>query len=467
MSLSLNETLSKLTPEWSESLLPAIRQELRRSKRVIVVLDDDPTGTQTVYDTPVLTHWSVKALRDELSREGHLFYVLTNSRSLTADKANDLAREIGKNLVEASQEAKRDFVVVSRSDSTLRGHYPGELNALAAAINEPDAVYIITPFFWEGGRLTIDDVHYVAEGETLVPAAETSFAKDATFGYRSSNLKHWVAEKHASAVDPAHVHSIGLTDLRQGGPDSVADKLVQLPAGSQCVVNAVSMRDMEVFVLGSIRAEAAGQTMLYRTAASFVQARAGLEPRPLLTRDEIIDATAKAGLIVVGSYVPQTTKQLEVLRHHHAKSLRAIELDVNELLSDRRESTIDTAAQTINRHLSANHDVVLYTGRTLITGPDATSSLRIGTQVSEALVRIVRSIQVPLRFLIAKGGITSSDVATQGLGVKRAIVAGQILPGIPVWRLQHESRYPGLGYVVFPGNVGDQQALLAAFEKLK
>jgi uncharacterized protein YgbK (DUF1537 family) len=81
------------------------------------------------------------------------------------------------------------------------------------------------------------------------------------------------------------------------------------------------------------------------------------------------------------------------------------------------------------------------------------------------LISIVRGLQVRPRFLIAKGGITSSDVATRGLGVRRALVRGQILPGVPVWRLGAEARFPGLDYVVFPGNVGGDTALADAVRK--
>ncbi len=94
-----------------------------------------------------------------------------------------------------------------------------------------------------------------------------------------------------------------------------------------------------------------------------------------------------------------------------------------------------------------------------MTGVDAESSLAIGRRVSDGLVAIVRAISVRPRYLLAKGGITSSDIATQGLGVKRALVLGQLLPGVPVWQLGPETRYPGLGYIVFPGNVGGPQAL--------
>jgi uncharacterized protein YgbK (DUF1537 family) len=68
---------------------------------------------------------------------------------------------------------------------------------------------------------------------------------------------------------------------------------------------------------------------------------------------------------------------------------------------------------------------------------------------------------------LTKGGITSSDIATEGLAVKDALVCGQIIPGVPVWKLGAESRYPGLIYVVFPGNVGDAQALVEVVNKLR
>jgi len=85
--------------------------------------------------------------------------------------------------------------------------------------------------------------------------------------------------------------------------------------------------------------------------------------------------------------------------------------------------------------------------------------LDIGRRVSDALIAIVQGLAVTPRYLIAKGGITSSDTATHGLGVRRAVVLGQAIPGVPVWQLGAESKYPGLGYVVFPGNVGADTAL--------
>ncbi|MFG0265596.1 MAG: four-carbon acid sugar kinase family protein, partial [Rhodopirellula sp. JB055] len=214
MTQTLSDALQGVAAERSESLLSTIRENNERSNRKIVVLDDDPTGTQTVYDTPVLTTWGVEELEAALDSPSNLFYVLTNSRALSEPEAIDLAKEIGKNLTEAARRVQKHFVVVSRSDSTLRGHYPAEVDALAEAVGIPEAVHVIAPFFLQGGRYTINDVHYVAESDGLVPAAETPFAKDAAFGFQNSNLKRWVCEKHNDDLNPEQIVSVGLNELR-------------------------------------------------------------------------------------------------------------------------------------------------------------------------------------------------------------------------------------------------------------
>ena len=453
------EFLAGLPEEWPDDLLPEIQQKVKASGRKVVVLDDDPTGTQTVHSTPVLTEWPVEALRAELANDLPAFYLLTNSRSWPLAEAEAMMVEIGHNLAEAARQADRGFVVVSRSDSTLRGHFPGEVSALDETLAGDFDAWLIIPFFLEGGRYTIDDVHYVAEGEWLVPAGETEFARDAAFGYRASNLRHWVEEKTGGRVPAQSVSSISIQDIRRGGPERVAERLAGLAPGSVCVVNAASYRDMEVFVRGLLTAEAQGHRFLYRTAASFVRVRAGLSPHPLLTRTDFDLSESGGGLFVVGSYVPRTTSQVNVLLAH--PGMVGLEINVEALLDQsRREDEIARVSGQAEQALRGGEDVVIYTGRQLVTGEDAESSLSIGQRVSEGLVAMVRAISLRPRYLVGKGGITSSDLATQALDVKRALILGQILPGVPVWQLGPESCYPGLGYIVFPGNVGDSQSLV-------
>ncbi len=457
--LRKEEFLPGLPHEWSPDLLPEIQQQVKASGRKVVVLDDDPTGTQTVHSIPVLTEWPVEALQAELTNDLPAFYLLTNSRSRPLAEAEAMMAEIGHNLLEAARQADRNIAVVSRSDSTLRGHFPGEVSALDEALGDDFDAWLIIPFFLEGGRYTIGDVHYVTEGEWLVPAGDTEFARDAAFGYGASNLRKWVEEKTEGRVPAQRVSSISIEDIRGGGPERVAKSLTGLEPGSICAVNAASYSDMEVFVRGLLTAEANGHRFLYRTAASFVRVRAGLSPRPLLTRADFDLSGAAGGLFVVGSHVPRTTSQVNALLAH--PGMVGLEVNVEALLDkSRREDETQRVSVQADQALRGGEDVVIYTARQLITGADAESSLSVGQRVSEGLVGMVRAISVRPSYLVGKGGITSSDLATHALDVKQALILGQILPGVPVWQLGPESRHPGLGYIVFPGNVGDSQSLV-------
>ncbi|PKN68179.1 MAG: hypothetical protein CVU57_00715 [Deltaproteobacteria bacterium HGW-Deltaproteobacteria-15] len=463
---SKKDLLQSLPPEWPVDLRPEIQQEIRSSGRKVVVLDDDPTGTQTVHSIPVLTGWNREALETELQNESPVFYILTNSRSLPLDEAQRLNREIGSNLSDAAKGTGRDYVVVSRSDSTLRGHFPGEVEALADSLGRDFDGWIINPFFLEGGRYTIDDVHYVEEGGSLTPAGQTEFARDSVFGYRSSNLREWVEEKTGGRISSKGVVSITMEDLRKGGPDRVADKLKTLNRNAQCVVNAASYRDMEVFVLGLLAAEAQGKRFLYRTAASFVQVRGGIEPRPLLSREEIGPSPSGGGLVLVGSHVPRTTSQLQAVLAVH--NVTGLEVKVESiLLEESKISELGRVARLVDNALHAGKDVVVYTSRKLYTAEDSKGNLLIGRRISDGLITLLRMLSEKPRYLLAKGGITASDVATKGLNVKRAMVLGQILPGVPVWRLGEECRLPGLAYIVFPGNVGNSEAVADVVKMLR
>jgi len=466
MSKNLEQTLASLPPEWPEDLLPRIQAEHARNPRSIVVLDDDPTGCQTVHDVPIVTEWSLESIKNEFRRETPLFYILTNSRTLQPRAAEALAKKIGKRLKQASASTGRRFVVITRSDSTLRGHYPVEVVALANALNENDAIQVLVPFFLEGGRYTLDDVHYVAEGDQLIPAGETAFARDASFSYHASDLKEWVAEKTNGAISVDSVTSLTLTEVRQGGPAGVAEKLSQILPGGVCVVNAASMRDLEVVTLGLLTAEKQNQRFIFRTAASFVRAFAGLAPKPLLTAADLNLPASGGALFVVGSYVPRSTTQLNHLLEH--TSIKRIEINVERLLSARgRAGEIKRVVLEAEAALKRNLDIVLYTSRELITGGNAADSLDIVSRVSQGIVQIVKRIRSRPRYVLAKGGITASDIATKSFGLKRAIVPGQILPGVPVYRFGLKSKFPGLTYVVFPGNVGGPDALTSLLTSLK
>jgi len=465
MVLSFEETIHSLPPIWPDDLLPVIQQENTQKPTSILVLDDDPTGTQTVHDVPVVTNWALETIIEEFKRETPLFYVLTNSRSLPRTQAIELAREAGANILEASRRTGMIFEIISRSDSTLRGHFPAEVDALIDVLEMQRAVWLIVPFFEEGGRYTINDIHYVKEAQYLIPAAETPFAKDAVFGYTHSDLRHWVEEKTQGRFPAESVQSLSLDEIRKEGPDCIANKLAGCEPGSVCVVNAADYRDLEVVTLGLLQAQRQGQRFLFRTAASFVRVRTGLKDRPLLTADEMNLTSGSSGLIVIGSHVPRSSEQLDHILQH--TNVHRIELDVETLLSmPARNELIRTTVEQVENALSQGKDIVVYTSRKLITGNGDESSLYIGEQVSQALVEIVRSIHVRPGYILAKGGITSSDIATKALKINRAQVLGQILPGVPVWRTGSESKFSDLPYIVFPGNVGETDAITHVVQNL-
>ncbi|WP_433873226.1 four-carbon acid sugar kinase family protein [Saccharopolyspora sp. CA-218241] len=458
--MPLEELMAGLPPV-RETAPAAIAEQLAGGPR-LVLLDDDPTGTQAVSGIPVLTSWAAEDLRWALRQPGGAFFVLTNTRSLSAADAVARNRDVVDALAAAAAAEDVDFVLASRSDSTLRGHYPAETDGLAAALAEhgrPVDAAVIVPAFPDAGRVTLGSVHWARTAAGMLPAGRTEFAADASFGYRSSDLRAWVEEKTGGRIAAADVRSIDVHDLRTGGPERVAEVLRGSRDQQPVVVDAACDDDLRVLALGALAAESAGTRLLYRCGPGFVRARTGQAPSAPLDAATLARYPAGHGLIAVGSHVGLTTRQLDELRaaHHPAE----FELDVPTLLDPAAgaEHLSDVAARAAAA--LADSDVVLRTSRTLVTGADADDSLAIARTVSAALVRAVGEAVRARRpaFVVAKGGITSSDIATGGLDVRRAIARGTLLPGmVSLWE-PVAGEFAGVPYVVFPGNVGDERAL--------
>ena len=473
-SVAAEAYLASLPPARREpDAIQSIRDRVEADGRRVIVLDDDPTGTQTVHDVPVLTTWSYSELRWALEGPSPTVFVLTNSRSLDEGDAALLNRQIAERLVRASADTGVDFAVTSRSDSTLRGHFHAETRTLTEVLADGGKKVdgtIVCPCFFEAGRVTVDDVQWVRQGDELVPAARTEFAADPTFGYAHSNLAGWVEEKTAGSVRAGDVLSVGLEDIRRGGPGKVAEILQGANDAQPVIVNAAEYADLEVFVLGLLAAERAGKTFVYRTGPSFVRVRGGIpEKGPLGPTDLHPYGPARGhGLVLVGSHVQQTTRQLQEARR--LDGLVFVELSVPRLLNaEGRKEELGRVAARVNAELS-RADVVVYTSREVLGASRGLSGLEVGAAVSDALVGVMRRVDpdIPLGFVVGKGGITSSDVATRGLGVRRAEVAGQMMPGIiSAWTLPPENEHAGMPYVVFPGNVGGDDALAKVIEALR
>jgi len=462
MKIHRDELLGCLPPEWPGDVWPAIQKSVAQAAKTVVVFDDDPTGCQTVHGVPLIMDWTVEAFAAEIERGCSLFYILTNTRSMSRDEAASINRIATENLAAAARAAGIDFCIISRGDSTLRGHFPAETDAIAEGLGYvPDAVLLI-PNFADGGRITCGDIHYVAEGEWFVPAGETEFARDPSFGFQSSNLRDWVAEHCPEAQT---VHSISIEDIRCGGPMRVVDLLRDLPLGAICIINAVTRKDLEAATAGILAAEQDGsRRFFYRTAASFVPTRAALSPQPLLNAATLGLDGSGGGLIIAGSHVAKTTGQLQALRA--SRPIMEVILDAAIVQGNEADAEIRRIIAAIDNALSEGQDVLVQTSRSLVMGETPTENLAIARRVSDALSTAVRGLVCRPRYIIAKGGITSHDIATKALGAKRVEVLGQAAPGVPVWRLGPETTMPGSAYIVFPGNVGDEGTLARIVEEL-
>ena len=443
--------------------------------RVLVVLDDDPTGTQSVSDLPVLTRWDPEDFAWAFRTGAPAVYVLTNTRSLDPAEAEARNREAVGNALTAAAGAGVPLGFVSRSDSTLRGHYPLEPDAIAATLAErtgdPTDGVVIVPAFPDAGRITVGGVHYTRDGQGgLVPVAETEFAQDATFRFHHSELARYVEEKSAGRFPAADVIVLDLHVVR-GGAAAIADALEPATDSTPVVADVVTENDLRALALGLAEAERRGKKLLYRVGPPFGRARIGQEERAPLTAPEIFadeDRPGSAGgLVVVGSHVGVTTRQLTALteQHRHATT---VELSVEEILDPERAEA--HLARTVERVVAAlaEGDVVLHTSRLLVRSEDPAESLRIARTVSAAVVAVVnRTLRTaPPRFVVAKGGITSSDVAAHGLEIRHAMVRGPMLPGIVSLWEPVDGPARGIPYVVFAGNVGGDDSLVDVVRKL-
>jgi len=454
---------------------PAARERIRAanvaSGRRIAVLDDDPTGSQTVHDVAVVTVFEDAEYAAGLAEPGSTCFVLTNTRSLPEDAAIALNSTVAGSLFALGKTLDAPIEVVSRGDSTLRGHILTEIEAIGAARRRVTGTgfdgVLLVPAYFEAGRFTAGDIHWANVGGESIPVGETEFARDATFGYTSSNLREFVAEKSATgngagSITPDEVHSISLSDIRHGGPERVAEILAGVTGGAFVVVNATDYADLDVVVLGLLRAQAGGKSFGYRCGPSFPQVLAGLDPQEPLTAGQIWPAGKPGGhgLVVVGSHVALTSRQ--VAKAQERGGLTEAELDVPTLSDpERRDAHVAEIGRQVVRAL-ATSDVLLFTSRTLLRGGDAEDSLAISRNVSTAVIEVVQAaLSAHPSWVIAKGGITSHDVAVRGLGIRRAEVIGQLFPGmVSVFRpIEAAPEAVGTPYVVFAGNVGGDDTL--------
>ncbi len=436
-----------------------------RPKTKIIAIDDDPTGSQTVHSCLLLTRWNPATLVEALRDESPLFFVLSNTRGMDASRAARITREICINLRTALDQLDAQGIVivpviVSRSDSTLRGHYPVETDVIAEELGPFDAHFLI-PAFFEGGRVTRGGTHYLLVDGEPVPVHETEFAKDTVFGFSTAYLPDYVEEKTAGRIKASQVEYFSLSDVR-GELDDRLDSLAHNTCG---VVDAEHPDDLAQFARQVLAAAARGKRFLFRSAASLLSAFADLPPQPVRAEDmSRYVRRGRVGVVLVGSHVDKSTRQLRYLIDH--TSVVPVHIDLDQLVHDE-----DRLHIAIQEHLlkaqRQNRSVVLYTSRGERRFPSKAERLAFGDRVSAFLVRLVQNLPREIGFLISKGGITSNDTLSRGLALRTARVLGQISPGCSVVMCPPEHRrFAHLPVVIFPGNVGGDETLTDVFEIL-
>lgn len=466
------EILGSFKPIDVEKIDALLNAEIAANNKKIVVLDDDPTGVQTVHDITVYTGWDKQSILDGFNEENNLFYILTNSRGFTAEQTTQAHKEIAAVVDEVAKETGKEYIFISRSDSTLRGHFPLETSLLRDAYEKNTGKKIdgeiLCPFFKEGGRFTIDNVHYVKYGDELVPANETEFAKDKTFGYSAATMPEYVEEKTGGAFKAEDVTCISLEDIHNMDIDKIQEQLMAVKDFNKIIVNAVDYADVKVFCVALYRAMKAGKVFMFRTAAAIVKVMGGVTDQPLLTREKMVTLdNNNGGIIVVGSHTAKTTAQVECLKE--MDEVTFVELDATLVRDEEAfEKEVQRCLALEEECIRSGKTVCCYTTRALITADTGNKEddLRLSVRISDAVQSLVGRLTVTPAFVIAKGGITSSDVGTKALAVKKANVLGQIRPGIPVWQTGDESTFSKTPYVIFPGNVGEATTLKEAVEIL-
>ena len=442
-----------------------LSQAMEGFHKKLVVLDDDPTGVQTVHDVSVYTDWEEESIRKGFEEKEAMFFILTNSRSFSVEETTKVHQDIAARVAKVARELGQDFMIISRGDSTLRGHYPLETQLLADGLTKNEGVVIdgeiICPFFPEGGRYTMDNIHYVKEQENLVPAGMTEFAKDKTFGYKSSDLTEYVEEKTEGKYHKEDCITISLDELNALDVQGIKDKLMSAQNMAKIIVNAVSYADLKVFCAALVLAMKAGKHYMARTAAAFTKVMGRISDQPLLGRAQLEGDTKNGGIVLIGSHVKKTTDQLNCLKKLDGQA-DFMEFQVNTVFEENGlEKEVERTVKAAEEKILSGRTVVIYTSRQLLAPENMTpeEKLQISVKISNAVTSIIGKLSVKPKFIIAKGGITSSDVGTKALRVKKARVMGQVKKGIPVWMTGEESKFPGMPYIIFPGNVGEVSTL--------
>jgi len=440
----------------------------------IVVVDDDPTGSQAVHSCPLLLRWDHRTLVAGLKDPSPLLFLLANTRALTPAAAAERLREICRALPPALAEAGIErWLVVSRGDSTLRGHFPLEVEVIAAELGPFDATLLV-PAFVEGGRTTVEGVQLL-HGE---PVHHSAFAADTRFGYATSFLPEWIEAKSGGRIPAGQVGRIGLAELQPDQTLALSNRLEGLDANRFVVVDAEhpwQLQALGAAVRAALAPAASGRRprrLLVQSAASFLKGLADLPPQRFTAAGlAALRRGGAPGAVLVGSHVPLSDRQLAALLAEPACG--GVELSVARLLASLRSDGATVLAwqaelvEAMAGLQRTGRTPVLFTSRGERPCRDEGERQRLALALAGLMARIAACLPDSLGFLISKGGTTSQTLLTDGLGLGSVRLEGQLLPGLSVLRLPADHpRFPALPLLTFPGNLGDDDTLRQAWRAM-
>ncbi|MCP9930987.1 four-carbon acid sugar kinase family protein [Cyanobium sp. AMD-g] len=451
----------------------------------IVVIDDDPTGSQTVHGCPLLLRWDAETLAAGLAHPSPLLFLLANTRALGPAAAAERVRGICRALRPALQEAVAcgriaGWLVVSRGDSTLRGHFPLEVDVINEELGPFDATLLV-PAFLEGGRTTVDGVHRL-HGQ---PVHESPFAQDGLFAYTTSHLPDWVEEKSGGRIPAAVVDRIGWRELDMGGVPLLRH-LASLQGNGCVAVDGASAPQLATLaaavralvVSGDATRDARPRRFLFQSAASLIQALAGLPPQPLAPAALAALRRRRGerplpGLVLVGSHVPLADRQLERLLAE--PGCVGVELEVakvQRLLEGpepmRLLASLELAwGQRLAEVLAGGHTPVLFTSRGEARCRHDQERRALGLALAGVMARLAAAVAPDLGYLISKGGITTHTLLADGLALEQVELQGQLLPGLSLVLAAPDTDQEPLPVLTFPGNLGDDGTLREAWRWLE
>lgn len=406
----------------------------------VIVLDDDPTGTQSASAVEVLLEWDAASLADAL-RDADSVYLLTNTRAMPEADAVALLERVRADRDAAAAELGEPVQVVLRGDSTLRGHVFAETEVFA----DDAAVILFVPAFPAGGRTTVDGTHLVRIDGRSIPAHESEYARDPVFPFLSSVLTDYVREKSDRVA-----RRVPLDEVRESG-EALRDAMTNASPGTVVVPDAVTDGDIRAIAAAVFDAWEAGAPVVVRSASPLAAVLAGVASTGLLSIPLI--PAAVPTLLVCGSHTEGATRQLAPVERQFGP---ATVIDTQRALADAAAEGDRVAEIAAGAWASAEGVVLVASDRRRDVGHN---TLDHGARVMHALTTATRRLRSRVEVVISKGGITSAEIARVGLGARTATVLGQVLPGVSAWRVatpEHEWKL----YIVVPGNVGDPQTLV-------